>query len=160
MSVTWSQKLFLNIDIKVLQRIFRGISYWKIKNSLILMITNRKTGLLQWHSGKESACNAGDVGLIPGLGRFPEERNGNQFQYSCLGNPRGRRAWRGTFQGLTKESDTTSLVAQTVKNPPAMRDTWVRSLGWEDALEKGKATHSSILAWRIPWTNKLSRLSP
>ena len=46
------------------------------------MITNRKTGLLQWHSGKESACNAGDVGLIPGLGRFPEERNGNQFQYS------------------------------------------------------------------------------
>ena len=38
-----------------------------------------------------------------------------------------------------------------VKNPPAMRETWVRSLGWEDPLEKGKATHSSILAWRIPW---------
>ena len=45
-----------------------------------------------------------------------------------------------------------SLVAQLVKNPPAMRQTWVRSLGWEDPLEKGKATHSSILAWRIPWT--------
>ena len=45
-----------------------------------------------------------------------------------------------------------SLVAQLVKNPPAMRETWVRSLGWEDPLEKGKATHSSILAWRIPWT--------
>ena len=45
-----------------------------------------------------------------------------------------------------------SLVAQTVKNPPAMRETWVRSLGWKDPLEKGKATHSSILAWRIPWT--------
>ena len=45
-----------------------------------------------------------------------------------------------------------SLVAQTVKNLPAMRETWVRSLGWEDALEEGKATHSSILAWRIPWT--------
>ena len=44
----------------------------------------------------------------------------------------------------------TSLVAQTVKNPPAMQDTWVRSLGWEDPLEKGMATHSSILAWRIP----------
>ena len=45
-----------------------------------------------------------------------------------------------------------SLVAQLV-NPPAMRETWVRSLGWEDRLEKGKATHSSILAWRIysPW---------
>ena len=44
------------------------------------------------------------------------------------------------------------LVAQLVKNPPAMWETWVRSLGWEDLLEKGKATHSSILAWRIPWT--------
>ena len=43
-----------------------------------------------------------------------------------------------------------SLVAQTVKNLPAMQGTWVRSLGWEDPLEKGKATHSSILAWRIP----------
>ena len=45
-----------------------------------------------------------------------------------------------------------SLVAQLVKNPPAMRETWIRSLGWEDPLEKGKATHSSILAWRIPRT--------
>ena len=46
-----------------------------------------------------------------------------------------------------------SLVAQLVKNPPAMWENWVRSLGWEDPLEKGKATHSSILAWRIPWTS-------
>ena len=45
-----------------------------------------------------------------------------------------------------------SLVAQLVKNLPAMLETWVRSLGWEDSLEKGKATHSSILAWRISWT--------
>ena len=44
------------------------------------------------------------------------------------------------------------LVAQLVKNPLAMWETWVRSLGWEDPLEKGKATHSRILAWRIPWT--------
>ena len=47
---------------------------------------------------------------------------------------------------------TASLVAQLVKNPPAMQETWVRSLGWEDPLEKGKATLSSILAWRIPLT--------
>ena len=47
---------------------------------------------------------------------------------------------------------TASLVTQTVKNLPAMWETWVRFLGWEDPLEKGKATHSSILAWRIPWT--------
>ena len=46
----------------------------------------------------------------------------------------------------------TSLVAQLVKNPPAMWETGVRSLGWEDPLEMGKATHYSILAWRIPWT--------
>ena len=46
----------------------------------------------------------------------------------------------------------TSLVAQMVKNPPAMQETWVRYLDWEDLLEKGKATHCSILAWRIPWT--------
>ena len=45
-----------------------------------------------------------------------------------------------------------SLVAQLVKNPPAMQETWFQSLGWEDPLEKGKATHYSILAWRIPWT--------
>ena len=45
-----------------------------------------------------------------------------------------------------------SLVAQLVKNLPAMWETWVQSLGWEDPLEKGKATQSSILAWRIPWT--------
>ena len=45
-----------------------------------------------------------------------------------------------------------SGAAQLVKNPPAMWETWVRSLGWEDPLEKEEATHSSILAWRIPWT--------
>ena len=43
-------------------------------------------------------------------------------------------------------------MAQAVKNPPAMQETWVRSLGWEDSLEKGIATYSNILAWRIPWT--------
>ena len=45
-----------------------------------------------------------------------------------------------------------SLVAQLVKNLPAMWETWVQSLGWEDTLKEGKATHSNILAWRIPWT--------
>ena len=52
----------------------------------------------------------------------------------------------------------TSLVAQMVKNLPAMWDTWVLSLGQEDPLEKGVATHSSILAWRIPWTEEPGRL--
>ena len=47
-----------------------------------------------------------------------------------------------------------SIVAQAVKNLPVMQDTWVQSLGWEDPLEKGMATHSSILSWRIPWYRK------
>ena len=51
-----------------------------------------------------------------------------------------------------------SLVAQLVKNPPVMQVAWVQSLGWEDPLEKGTATHSSILAWRIPWTEEPGRL--
>ena len=51
-----------------------------------------------------------------------------------------------------------SRVIQTVKNLPAMQETWVRYLGWEDPLEKGRATHSSILAWRTPWTEEPGRL--
>ena len=78
---------------------------------------------------KESACSAGDPGLIPGSGRSSEEGRGYLIQYSLA-----------------------SLLAQLVKNPPAKQETWVRSLGWEDPLEEGTATHSSILAWRIPWT--------
>ena len=79
--------------------------------------------------GKESACNAGDPGSIPRLGRSAREGIGYPLQYS----------WA-------------SLVAQLVKNPPAMWETWVQSLSWEDPLEKGRATHSDILSWRIPWT--------
>ena len=52
----------------------------------------------------------------------------------------------------------TSLVAQTVKRLSTMRETWVRSLGWEDHLEKEMATHSSIIAWKIPWTEEPGRL--
>ena len=78
---------------------------------------------------KESACNAGDTGLIPGSGRPTGKGIGYPLQYS----------WA-------------SLVAQLVKNPPAMWETWVQSLGWEDPLEKGISTNSSIMAWRIPGT--------
>jgi len=53
-----------------------------------------------------------------------------------------------------------TLVAWTVKNLPAMRETWIQSLGWEDPLEKEMATPSSILAWRIPWTEEPDRLQP
>ena len=79
--------------------------------------------------GKESSCNTGDLGSIPGSARCAREGKGYPLQYS----------WA-------------SLLAQLVKNPPVMRETRVPSLGWEDILEKGKAAHSSILAWRILWT--------
>ena len=113
--------------------------------------------------GKESACNAGDPGLIPGSGRSPGEGIGYPLQYS----------WA-------------SLVAQLVKNPPAMQETWVPSLGWKifwrrerlptpgfwpgefhglyslwgqkDLLEEGMAAHFSSLTWRIPWTEEPSGL--
>ena len=78
-------------------------------------------------AGKESAYNAGDPGSIPGLGRSHGGGIGYPLQYS--------RA---------------SLVAQMVKDLPAMWETWVQSLGWEDPLEEGMAVHSGILAWRIP----------
>ena len=58
-------------------------------------------------AGKESVCNAGDLGLIPGLGRSPGEGNGNPRQYSCLVNPMHRETWRAIVHGVAKESDTT-----------------------------------------------------
>ena len=70
---------------------------------------------------------------MPGSGISPGEGIGYPLQYSLA-----------------------SLVAQLVKNPPTVWETSVRSLGWEDSLEKGKAAHSSILAWRIPWGHKES----
>ena len=74
-------------------------------------------------AGKESACNAGDSSLIPGSGRPSGEEIAYPLQYS----------WA-------------SLVAQLVKNPPVMQETWVQSLGWEDTLKEAMVTHSSILA--------------
>ena len=63
--------------------------------------------------------------------------------------------WKNSnYLGLSSSQLGASLVAQTVKNLPAMWETWVQSLGWEDPLEEGMATHSSILAWRIPWTEE------
>ena len=73
--------------------------------------------------------------MVPGLGRYTGEGIGYPLQYS----------WA-------------SLVAQMVKNLPAMWETWVQSLGWEDPLEEGMAIHSSTIAWKTPWTEKPGRL--
>ena len=84
-------------------------------------------GLSDSSVGKEFTCNAGDLGWIPG--RSTGEGIGYSLQYP----------WA-------------SSVAQQVKNLPTMWEIWVWSMDWEDLLEKGKATHSSVLAWRISWT--------
>ena len=95
--------------------------------------------------GKESACNAGDLGSIPGSGRSPGEGTGNPLQYSCLEIPHGQRRLAGYSPW-----GWASLVAQTVMSLSTMQETWVQSLGWEGLLEKEMAAHSSILAWKIP----------
>ena len=102
---------------------------------LLLFSVTALSGFPDRSVGKVSACNAGDPSSISGSGRFTGEGTGYPLQYS----------WA-------------SLVAQLVKNPPAVWETWVQSLGWEDPLEKGKATHSRILAWRprSPWSHKES----
>ena len=83
-------------------------------------------------AGKESACNAGELGLIQvWVRKIYWRKIGYPLQYS----------WA-------------SLLAQMENNLPAMWETWVPSLAWEDPLEKGTATHSSILTWRIPWTEE------
>ena len=77
-------------------------------------------------AGKESTCNARETLVDSSVRKIPGKGIGYPLQYS----------WA-------------SLVTQLVKNPPVMQEIWVRFLSWEDTLEKGKATHSSLLAWRI-----------
>ena len=95
----------------------------------VLAITGAPKVALVVKNLPANAEDVRDVGSVPGSGKSPGGGIGNPLQYS----------WA-------------SLVAQVVKNPLAMKETWVGSLGLEDSLEKGKATHSHILAWRIPWT--------
>ena len=104
---------------------FRIVRYFIQFYFVLKVILRRKVGFPYSSVAKGSACNAGDPGSIPGLGRSTGERIGYPLRYS----------WA-------------SLMAQLVKNPLAMWEAWVQSLGWEDPLEEGMATHSSIL--RLP----------
>ena len=104
-----------------------------MKSRKLFKFQKLEKGFLNSSVDKESTCSAGDPSLIPGSGRSPGEGIGNPLQYS----------WA-------------SLVTQLVKNLPTMWEAWIQPLGSEDPPEKGKATHSSILAWRIPWSHKES----
>ena len=90
--------------------------------------------------GKASACNAGDQGSIPGLGRYPGEGNENPFQYSCLENPMDGGAWEAAVHGVAEGRTRLSEFTFTFHF---------------HALEKEMATHSSVLAWRNPGTGIL-----
>ena len=93
--------------------------------------------------------------------------NGNPLWCSCLENPRDSRAWWAAVYGvaesrtrlkqLSSSSSRECTMAQWKKNPPAMQETRVQSLGQDDPLEKEIATHSSVLTWEIPWTEKPGR---
>ena len=97
----------------------------------------------------------GDLGSIPGLGRSPGEGKDYPLLYSGPENSMDCRPWSlkelDTTEQLSLSLSRASLVVQSVKNLSGMQETWFQSLGQEDPLEKGMATHSSILAWRILW---------
>ena len=124
-----SQIITLLLSVPIGLPILGILSKWNHITYAILCLASFRWSFPDSSAGKESTCNAGDPGSIPGSGRFTGEGINHPFQ----------SLWA-------------SLVAQLVKNPPTMWETWVWFLGWEDPLEKGKATQSSILAWRILWT--------
>ena len=132
-------------------------------------------GFLGGASGKEPAGDVRDAVSIPGLRKSLSGGHGNPLLYSCLENPLGKEACQATVQRVAHNwSDLAcmfvlnsekreiwikyllwpSLVARRIKNLPAVQETWVQSLGWEDPLKKGMTTHSSMLDWRIPWTEQ------
>ena len=108
--------------------------------SSFLQLLGKRCLLYNWNTLQESV-----IGRVKGRGQ-KEKGEGRE----------NRRHWYNWIFILLRYliQQFIDLVAQLVKNPPAMWETWVRSLGWEGPLEKGKATHSSILACRIPWTTR------
>ena len=109
----------------------------------VVMVIKTQKDFLGDLDGKESACNAGDLGSIPGSGRSPGEGNGNPFQYSCLENPMDGGAWRATVHGVAKSRTRLSDFTFTFHF---------------HALEEEMATRSSVLAWKIPWTEEPGEL--
>ena len=154
---------------------------WNTKNNILLSVLLGLPGL----STKESTCNGGvtgDLGSIPGRGRYPGEGNGNPLQYFCLEYPIDRGAWWATVHGVAKSRTWLSTLSLSVSLPivkciyiyiiivwgfPGGSEVKTSASnagdlgsipGQEDPLEKEMVTHCSIFAWRIPWTEESGRL--
>ena len=129
LSLTWGALLVSPAFVSALCVLVSSCLTRSHEGAVFLTTAHYQMGFPHSSVGKESACNAGDPSSIPGSGRSSGEGIGYPLQYS----------WA-------------SLMAQCVKNPPTMQKIWFGSLGWEDLLQKGTATDSRILAWRIPGT--------
>ena len=120
---SWAERLS-NLERLCFSRVWLSLLHWT-EVFLIFIHVFIDSGFTSNSAFKESACSAGDSSSIPLLGRFLREGIGYPLQYSWV-----------------------SLVAQMVKNPPAVQKTWFQTLGWEGPLEMGTATYPSILSWR------------
>ena len=139
-------------------------SHYILLPLLSRLIDHRYIGFPGGSDGQESACNVGDLGSVPGLGRSPGEGNSYPLQYSHLENSMDSMV-HGVAKSQTWLSHFyftwilgASLVAQMVKCLPEMWEIQIQSLGQENPLEKKIATHSSIFAWKIPQTEEPGRL--
>ena len=148
---------------------------WLLRvNDDFIQQTSHKTPVTVALLVKTPPAKAGDIRFtdsISALGRSPRGGHGNPLWYSCLKNPMDRGDWQATVYRAAKSwtllkwhsmhtpgSSRASVVAQSLKNSPVMQETWVQTLGRKDPLEKEMTTHSSILAWEIPWTEETGGL--
>ena len=112
---------------------------WSL-NWLLLIDLHSNAGSTRWLSGKEFTCNREDAGSIPESERSPGVGNKNQLQYSCLGNPMDRGAWRATVRGVAKESEQQTTAASTRSHLTPLNSV-SGSLKREDSIPAGSLEH-------------------
>ena len=123
---------------------------WPLSFTVASAATGKAAGLLNWQPRTpKTQRQKAFLRLKPGTGGISPLPNEIQAEEETR---------KVVHLGAINVVDGASLVAQTAKDLPTMQETRIRSLGWEDPLEKGMATHSSILAWKIPWTEEPGRL--
>jgi len=145
---------------------YLGTTPFPVKWLKCFLLNSWSSLVAPWQKNLPAMQETQKMGSIPGSGRSPGEGNGNLLHY-CLENPMDRGAWWTTVHGSQRVRYDWSnwarihstqrqcfLLKSEVENLPEMRETQIQFLSWEDPLVKEMATHSSILAWRIPWTEE------